>query len=72
LRGRDVLARPEFIADPDEVERLLTVMMASNPRIRSFVGIPQVADGRLDRNGLQTALRYGFRVVRWHLEPTSS
>jgi F420H(2)-dependent quinone reductase len=72
LRGRDVLARPEFIADPDEVERLLTVMMASNPRIRSFVGIPQGADGRLDRNGLQTALRHGFRVVRWHLEPTSS
>jgi deazaflavin-dependent oxidoreductase (nitroreductase family) len=68
LRGRDVIARPEFIADPDEVEHLLAVMTAVNPRIRSFVGIPHDAEGRLDRDRLQTALRYGFRVVRWHLD----
>jgi hypothetical protein len=24
-------------------------------------------DGRLDRARLTTAVRYGFRVVRWHL-----
>ena len=69
LRGRDVLAWPEFVDDPDEVERLLQVMIAANPRIRSFVGLPQGADGRFDRDRLQTALRYGFRVVRWHLQP---
>jgi hypothetical protein len=68
LRGRDVTARPEFVADPDEVERLLVVMSAANPRVRTFVEIPQGADGRLDRDRLQTALRYGFRVVRWHLD----
>lgn len=72
LRGRDVTARPEFIADPDEVERLLAVMAAANPRVRSFVGIPQDADGRLDRDRLATALRYGFRIVRWHLDPPAS
>lgn len=71
LRGHDVLARPEFIADPDEVERLLAVMTSANPRVRSFVGIPQGPDGRLDRDRLQTALRYGFRVVRWDLVPTA-
>lgn len=69
LRGRDVVARPEFVADPDEVERLLAVMTAANPRVRSFVGIPQDPEGRLDRDRLQAALRYGFRVVRWHLDP---
>jgi hypothetical protein len=69
LRGRDVTARPDFIADPDEVEHLLAVMSAANPRVRNFVGIPHDAEGRLDRDRLQTALRYGFRVVRWHLNP---
>lgn len=68
LRGRTVAARPEFIADPDEVERLLHVMAAANPRVRTFVGIPQDQDGRLDRDRLQNALRYGFRVVRWHVD----
>jgi deazaflavin-dependent oxidoreductase (nitroreductase family) len=69
LRGRDVVARPEFVAEPDQVERLLAVMAAANPRVRSFVGIPEDADGRLDRDRLLAALRYGFRVVRWHLDP---
>jgi hypothetical protein len=72
LRGRDVLARPEFIADPDEVQQLLAVMIAANPRVRSFVGIPQGADGCLDRDRLQAALHYGFRVLRWHLDPAPS
>lgn len=72
LRGDEVVARPEFIGDPDEVERLLAVMAAANPRVRSFVGIPQGADGRLDRARLLAALRYGFRMVRWHLDPAPS
>ena len=37
LRGREVTARPEFIADADEVERLLGVMPAASPRVHSFV-----------------------------------
>jgi deazaflavin-dependent oxidoreductase (nitroreductase family) len=72
LRGGDVMARPEFVSDPDEVESLLAVMVAANPRVGSFVGIPQDAKGRLDRARLQAALGYGFRVVRWHLDPVAS
>jgi F420H(2)-dependent quinone reductase len=71
LRGGDIMARPEFVSDPDEVQRLLAVMAAANPRVRSFVGIPQDAEGRLDRPRLHAALRYGFRVVRWHLDPVT-
>ena len=68
LRGRDVLARPELVSDIDEVERLLTEMMAENPMIKGFVGIPQGPGSRLDRARLQAAVRHGFRIVRWHLD----
>lgn len=67
LRGRDVRARPELIADLGEVERLLGVMTDANPRVRSFVGVPIGPDGRLDPIRLETAIKHGFRVVRWHL-----
>jgi len=67
LRGHKVRARPELIKDPDEIERLLAVMTAANPRVSSFVGIPNGPDGRLDRGRLETAVSYGFRIVRWHL-----
>jgi hypothetical protein len=68
LRGQDVLARPELIKDPDEIERLLEVMTAANPAAGAFVGIPKGADGRLDRDRLEAAVSHGFRIVRWHLE----
>jgi hypothetical protein len=68
LRGREVLARPELVKDPDEIERLLAVMTAANPAVSSFVGVPKGPDGRLDRERLETVVRYGFRIVRWHLE----
>jgi hypothetical protein len=68
LRGRDVLARPELIKDPDEIERLLAVMAAANSSVNAFVGIPKEPDGRLDRGRLETAVSYGFRIVRWQLE----
>lgn len=68
LQGRDVLARPELVRDPDEVERLLAVIVAGNPRARSFVGISRGPDGRLDRAELEAAIRHGFVVVRWHLD----
>jgi deazaflavin-dependent oxidoreductase (nitroreductase family) len=68
LRGRDVLARPELIQDPDEIERLLAVMTAANPSVSAFVGIPKGPDGRLDRKRLEIAVKNGFRIVRWRLE----
>src|SRR6266508_653642 len=67
LRGRDVLVRPELIKDPNEIERLLAVMTAANPGVSAWVGIPKGPDGRLNRGLLETAVRYGFRIVRWHL-----
>ena len=67
LRGRDVLARPELIEDPGEIEHLLAVMAAANPSVNAFVGIPKRLDGRLDRGRLETAVSHGFRIVRWHL-----
>lgn len=68
LRGKDVIARPELIKDSDEIERLLAVMTAANPAVSAFVGVPKGPDGRLDRDRLESAIRYGFRIVRWHLE----
>ncbi len=68
LRGRDVLAQPELVKDPEEIECLLAVMTAANPTVSSFVGIPKSSDGRLERGRLETAVKYGFRIVRWHLE----
>jgi deazaflavin-dependent oxidoreductase (nitroreductase family) len=64
--GRRVVARPERVRDPEEVERLLRRMLAVNPRLASFV--PFVGrDGTIDREKLTTAVGYGFCVVRWHL-----
>lgn len=56
------------MSDLDEIERLLGVMTAANPRVSTFVAIPTGPDGRLDRGRLQTAVQYGFRIVRWHLD----
>jgi hypothetical protein len=71
LRGRDVLARPEFIRDVDEVERLLRTMTASNPRAASF--IPAIGrDGHVDRGELQAAVDYGFSIIRWHIDEAPS
>jgi hypothetical protein len=71
IGGRDLTARPELVDGPDEVERLLSVMTAANPGLRRFVRIPRGADGRLDRASLDAALQHGFRIVRWHLGPSS-
>jgi deazaflavin-dependent oxidoreductase (nitroreductase family) len=66
LRGRDFTARPELIEDPDEVGRLLGLMAADNPSINRFVRIPKGSDRHFDPAGLATAIRHGFRIVRWH------
>lgn len=68
LRGHDVFARPEFVKDPDEIGRLIGVMSAANPTVGAFVAIPKGPDGRLDRSRLERAVKYGFMIVRWHLE----
>jgi len=72
LRGTDVLARPEIVSDADQIERLLAVMTAANPMAGRFVAIPKGPDGRLDRARLDAAIRYGFRIIRWHLDRTET
>jgi hypothetical protein len=68
IRGRDVSARPELVEDINEVSRLLSVIVKVNPSAGAFVRIPKNPDGSFDGKGLQTAVDYGFRVVRWHLD----
>jgi len=68
LRGRDRLARPELVRDPETVEQLLGVMTAASPMVARFVAIPKDSAGRYDRARLELAIRHGFCIVRWHLE----
>src|SRR3954447_12450040 len=58
-------ALPELVRNAGEVERLLRLMLARNPRITTF--LPFLRNGELDREALNTALSYGFCIVRWHL-----
>jgi hypothetical protein len=72
LRGRDVLARPEIVDDAGQIEQLLAVMTAANPMVGRFVAIPRGPDGRLDRVRLDAAVKYGFRIIRWHLDDSET
>lgn len=66
LRGRDISATPELISDVGEVGKLLVTMAAGNPAAARFTGIRRGPDGSFDRSGVERAVRYGFRIVRWH------
>ena len=68
LSGRDIIARPELVGDAGEIDQLLGIMVAANPRVTSFIRIPRGADGRFDRAALDQAVRHGFRIVRWQLD----
>jgi len=67
LGGRDILARPDLVADPGEVDRLLMIMTDVNPRTAGFIPIPRGEDGHFDEADLARAVSHGFRIVRWHL-----
>ena len=71
LRGRDVHARPEIVREPAAIEPLLEKMIAANPMVNRFVAIPRNADGRFDAERLALAVKYGFAIVRWHLDEPS-
>jgi hypothetical protein len=68
LRGRRVRAHADLVSDPAEVERLLGLVAVGNPRAMRFIPIPRRGDGRLDQDALAAAVRFGFRMVRWHLD----
>jgi deazaflavin-dependent oxidoreductase (nitroreductase family) len=67
LRGRDVVARPELVRDPDEADRLLRRMFERSSAVARFIPFME-RDGTIDRSKLETALRFGFCVVRWRLD----
>lgn len=68
INGRDQMATPELVTDPDAASDWLAVMIAGNPTVTRFSGIGVDADGRPDRQRLDQALQHGFAVVRWHLD----
>jgi deazaflavin-dependent oxidoreductase (nitroreductase family) len=68
LAGRDVQARPDIVAGPDEIDRLLAIMADASPRTARFIPIPRGDDGHFDRAALTGAISHGFRIVRWHLD----
>jgi deazaflavin-dependent oxidoreductase (nitroreductase family) len=72
LRGRDITAQPELVRDVDQIEALLGILVARNPRSASFIRIPHNAAGHLDHDALDNAARHGFRIVRWHPADTKS
>ena len=69
VRGRETPARAELVTDPAEVEQLLGVITRENPRAARFIPIPRRADGRLEPEALDAALRHGYSIARWHLQP---
>jgi hypothetical protein len=71
LDGRVVTVRPDLIDDVDQVDQALVTMTSVNPRMTSFIPIARRDDGHFDRDGLINAVSHGFRVVRWHLDPSA-
>jgi F420H(2)-dependent quinone reductase len=71
LNGRDVTARPDLIDDVDEIDKALMTLTAINPRIARFIPISRQDGGPFDRDGLINAVAHGFRIVRWHLDPST-
>jgi deazaflavin-dependent oxidoreductase (nitroreductase family) len=72
LRGRPVTAWPEVVSDPAEVDELLGVITAANPRAARFIPIPRRPDGHAEPAALAAALDHGFRIVRWRLTPPAA
>ena len=67
LQGREVAARPDLVRDEAEVNTLLGRMLASNPRLASFVPFVD-GDGTVDPAKLQIALWRRFCIVRWQVQ----
>lgn len=58
----------EVITDPRAMSEVLGRMMAANPTVSIFTGIPRGDDGRPSPEALERERRRGFVVVRLQLE----
>ena len=67
IRGKNQPAIPTIISDIDEVERLLTVIVAGNPAAGKFMPISIDDNGHVNVEQLQRAVSYGFRIISWQL-----
>jgi deazaflavin-dependent oxidoreductase (nitroreductase family) len=72
IRGRDLVARAELVDNLEVVSRLLSLILVSNPSADSFVRVKKNPDGSLDTEDLRNAIKYGFSIVRWHLNEVRS
>lgn len=72
LGGKDVQAQPEVVSDAQEIQRLYAVMVKSNPAVKRYIPIPKTPDGSLEPSALDNAVKYGFRIVRWHLDESGT
>ncbi len=68
LRGRKVLAVPELISDPGQLQEALGAFSAANPFAARFIPLLSGGGAKPRREALEAAARHGFRMVRWHLE----
>ena len=69
LRGKKLLAVPELVSDPDELERTLRSFSAANPFAARFIPLLNGGESaKPDPEALRAAVGYGFRMVRWRLE----
>jgi deazaflavin-dependent oxidoreductase (nitroreductase family) len=71
IRGHDVHALPELVNDPEEIERLLNILNATNPRANAFMAIRKTPAGHYDPDSLHAAIEHGFTIVRWHPQTTT-
>lgn len=62
------MLRPDIVAEPEQVNRLLGVMHAANPRVDSFIRLPRRLQGDYEPVVVQKAIERGFRVIRWHTD----
>ena len=68
LDGNRVCAQPKVISDRAEVAQLLPLLLKSNPRAETFIGVHLGPDGTPEARSLDLALAEGFAVVRFRLE----
>ena len=67
LQGTWRVVTPEVIQEPVALSAVLGRMLAINPAIAVFTGIPLGSDGRPFARSLERERRRGFVVVRLHL-----